>query len=112
MIVPVTTIPSGSVAECTAANASYYLYRMDNGVFPQGAFTDASGKSITNNIVIGAGIAFTPVVAYSPELGEYSSYGSAQQDSMGKSLTQLVANAKSNVRSGVIGLRPLMMTHP
>lgn len=112
MIVPVTTIPSGSVAECTAANASYYLYRMDNGAFPQGAFTDASGKSITNNIVIGAGIAFTPVVAYNSELGGYSIYGSAQQDSMGKSFAQLVANAKSNVRSGVIGLRPLMMTHP
>lgn len=60
VIVPVTVPPSSN--SCGKASAYYYLYALNNGVFPSGVFTDNYGNAITGPVFIGYGTAFTPTV--------------------------------------------------
>ena len=47
---------------CGDNDAYYYLYALDNGVFPSGTFTDSAGTAITDKLLVGHGIAFTPTI--------------------------------------------------
>ncbi|MGE4531399.1 MAG: type IV pilin biogenesis protein, partial [Acidithiobacillus sp.] len=60
VILPVTVPPSAN--SCGNGDAYYYLYALNNGIFPSGAFTDSSGKAITTALFVGYGTAFTPTV--------------------------------------------------
>ncbi|QQD71446.1 pilus assembly protein [Acidithiobacillus ferrivorans] len=60
VILPVTVPPSAGA--CGDNDAYYYLYALDNGVFPSGTFTDSTGKAITGAVFVGYGTAFTPTI--------------------------------------------------
>jgi type IV pilus assembly protein PilY1 len=59
-ILPVTVPPPAGT--CGDNDAYYYLYALDNGVFPSGTFTDSTGKAITGRLFVGYGTAFTPTI--------------------------------------------------
>jgi type IV pilus assembly protein PilY1 len=112
LIVPVTTASAGSTDSCGASEAFYYLFNLTDGTFPMGQFSAPDGSSLVSNVSVGIGTAFSPTVSYNSGMGGFAVYGSAQQNNNGQSLFSLVANAKSNVSAGIVGWRPLMMTHP
>ncbi len=112
LIVPVTQASSSGEAMCQASTASYYLFDLASGVFPQNKFTTPNQTPLTNNVLIGAGVAFSPVISYNAEQGGYSVYGSAQQNTKGQSLIQLQFTGQSKVPSGIVGWRPLYITQP
>ena len=60
VILPVTVPPSAN--SCGNGDAYYYLYALNNGIFPSGTFTDSTGTAITNALFVGYGTAFTPTV--------------------------------------------------
>jgi len=60
VILPVTAPPSAN--SCGNGDAYYYLYALNNGIFPSGTFTDSSGTAITAALLVGYGTAFTPTV--------------------------------------------------
>ena len=60
VILPVTVPPSAGT--CGDNDAYYYLYALDNGVFPSGTFTDNTGTAITGRLFVGYGTAFTPTI--------------------------------------------------
>ncbi|MCK9188584.1 type IV pilin biogenesis protein [Acidithiobacillus sp.] len=60
VILPVTVPPSAN--SCGNGDAYYYLYALNNGIFPSGTFTDSSGTAITTALFVGYGTAFTPTV--------------------------------------------------
>ena len=60
VILPVTAPPSANT--CGNGDAYYYLYALNNGIFPSSTFTDSSGKGITSALFVGYGTAFTPTI--------------------------------------------------
>ncbi|MHB0872506.1 MAG: pilus assembly protein [Acidithiobacillus ferrooxidans] len=60
VILPVTVPPSAN--SCGNGDAYYYLYALNNGIFPSGTFTDSTGTAITSALFVGYGTAFTPTV--------------------------------------------------
>ena len=60
VILPVTVPPSAN--SCGNGDAYYYLYALNNGIFPSGIFTDSTGTAITSALFVGYGTAFTPTV--------------------------------------------------
>jgi len=60
VILPVTVPPSAN--SCGNGDAYYYLYALNNGIFPSGTFTDDTGTAITSALFVGYGTAFTPTV--------------------------------------------------
>ncbi len=60
VILPVTVPPPAGT--CGDNDAYYYLYALDNGVFPSGTFTDSAGTVLTDKLFVGHGIAFTPTI--------------------------------------------------
>jgi hypothetical protein len=112
LIVPVTLSATGLLDACTASSANYYLFNLSDGGFPLGAFTDAKGNLLTSNVNLGSGIAFSPTIAYNPSIGGFAIYGGSQQSVAGLGVFSMVAKAKSSVTAGIIGLRPVSMTHP
>jgi type IV pilus assembly protein PilY1 len=60
VILPVTVPPSAN--SCGNGDAYYYLYALNNGIFPSGTFTDSTGTVITSALFVGYGTAFTPTV--------------------------------------------------
>ncbi|MBU2842855.1 pilus assembly protein [Acidithiobacillus thiooxidans] len=61
VILPVTVPPSANT--CGNSNAYYYLYALNNGIFPSGTFTNSTGVAITSALFVGYGTAFTPTVS-------------------------------------------------
>ncbi len=60
VILPVTVPPSANT--CGNGDAYYYLYALNNGIFPSGTFTDSTGTAITSAVFVGYGTAFTPTI--------------------------------------------------
>lgn len=81
VVLPVSVTTSGTNS-CSAPGADYYLYSLDNGAFPYGAFTDGSGNAVTAPVQVGTGNAFTPSVAIFN--GQVRLQGAAQQNMAGK----------------------------
>ncbi|MDD5280751.1 type IV pilin biogenesis protein [Acidithiobacillus sp.] len=61
VILPVTVPPSANT--CGNSNAYYYLYALNNGIFPSGTFTNSTGVAITSALFVGYGTAFTPTAS-------------------------------------------------
>ncbi len=61
VILPVTVPPPANT--CGNSNAYYYLYALNNGIFPSGTFTNSTGIAITSALFVGYGTAFTPTVS-------------------------------------------------
>jgi type IV pilus assembly protein PilY1 len=109
LIVPVTVGQSSNA--CAATIAKYGFFNLDNGVFPKGRFYLLNGSTLTSNLIVGYGTAYSPVLSQN-QSGSGLIYGSAQQNLQQKVGFQVAATTGIHVGAGVMGWQPLWMTKP
>lgn len=107
LIVPVTTSASSTTNSCGATGAYYYLYSLSDGLFPKDQFTGLNGLAIMQNLLIGAGTAFSPAISYDAASASYDIYGASQQNTNAQAAFNLVAKSRSRASSGIVGVKPL-----
>lgn len=109
LIVPVST-PTNNENACSVGNAYYYLYNIDTGYYPVGAFslvnTDGTTTVQTGNLAVGSGNPMSPAVS----IGMTGTlvYGSAQQNSSQGVAPNTVFKNNSSSSTGSISWRELI----
>jgi hypothetical protein len=109
LIVPVSTVV-GDENACSAGSAYYYLYNIDTGYYPVGAFSlvNADGTTTvqTGNLAVGSGNPMSPAIS----IGVTGTlvYGTAQQNSTQGIAPNTVFKNNSASSTGSISWRELI----